>query len=254
MLPKTLRAVAAALMLAAAPAALPKDAGDYVTDLKDYVVSPLHWDAQNWRWAGDAALGIAAAYALDNTVRDHFVSGSVPAGQDPHSNRDAAPLALLTVGAFAMGVLTHDKALKSTGVDMGEAVVLATMSSYVFKTLAGRERPNETPLRSRFGHGGDGFPSGHTAAAFAAAQVFADRMPREQWGWRVLAYGLAGGTAYLRLDSNVHWFSDTVAGAALGMATGRFVSGRDEQRKSRVAFWVAPLDHGALVSFSVNTD
>lgn len=235
-------------------AANARTATDYATDVKDYVLSPLHWDDQDWHWAGVAALSVAGAYALDNKVRDHVLSSGVAPGQDPHSTRDAVPIALLTVGTFAVGALGHDPALRSTGVDMGEAIVLSTASAYVFKTLAGRERPNDTSSRGRFGHGGDGFPSGHTAAAFAAAQVFVDRLPREQWGWRVLAYGLAGGTAYLRLHSNVHWLSDTVAGAALGMATGRFVSGRDTDQRSRVSFWIAPADHGALLTFSVRTD
>jgi membrane-associated phospholipid phosphatase len=81
-------------------------------------------------------------------------------------------------------------------------------------------------------------------------------MPREAWGWRALAYGLAGATAYARLDGNVHWLSDTVAGAALGMATGRFVSGRHDgdARPQRVTMMVAPLDHGAMLNFSVRTD
>lgn len=250
---RTLRTAAFAMLFLTCATAEAKTAGEYATDLKDYVIAPLHWDEQDWRWAGITALGVAGAYSLDNTARDHFVKGGVPAGKDPHATRDAAPLALLTAGTFAMGVLNKDKALRGTSYDMAEGVVLSTMSAYVFKTIAGRERPNETASRSRFGHGGDGFPSGHTAAAFAAAQVFADEMPRDEWGWRVLAYGLAGATAYLRLDSNVHWLSDTVAGAALGMATGRFVSNRGDSSHSRVTYFVAPLDHGALLTFSVNT-
>ncbi len=249
------RLVVAAALVALAAVSAPataRSAGDYAADLKDYVVAPLHWDGHEWRWAGGAALSVAAAYSLDNSVRDHFAAGGVPAGEDPHSARDAAPLALLTVGSFAIGVLRHDKRLTNTGLDMGEAVVLGTLSSFAFKKLAGRERPNETSSRGSFGSGGDGFPSGHTTAAFAAAQVFADRMPRDQWGWSALAYGLAGATAYARLDSNVHWVSDTVAGAALGIATGRFVSGRGGPGHSRVQFWVAPLHHGALLTFAID--
>jgi membrane-associated phospholipid phosphatase len=158
------------------------------------------------------------------------------------------------VGTFAMGALRHDKLISSTGWDMGEAVVLGTLSATAFKTLTGRRRPNESALHGRFGQGGDSFPSGHVTAVFAAAQVFADEMPPEQWGWRVLAYGLAGATVYARLDSNVHWLSDTVAGAALGIATGRFISGRSQSSKSRVQLWVAPLDRGALLTFAIDTN
>jgi len=79
-------------------------------------------------------------------------------------------------------------------------------------------------------------------------------MPRDQWGWRVLAYSLAGATAYGRLDSNAHWLSDTVAGAALGISTGRFVSNRDPERKSRLSMYVAPWHGGARVQFVVDTN
>jgi membrane-associated phospholipid phosphatase len=52
----------------------------------------------------------------------------------------------------------------------------------------------------------------------------------------------------------MHWASDTVAGAALGIATGRFVAGRDEgSQHSRVSLWIQPLPGGAQLSFSVDT-
>ena len=231
-----------------------KSAGEYAGDLKDYVLSPLHWDEADWRWAGASAVGIAASYTLDNKVRDHFAKGASLTASDPHSTRDAAPLAVLLVGGFALGKLSADKKLSNLGIDMGEAVVLSTLSASAFKAIAGRQRPNKSASHSRFGSGGDSFPSGHVTAVFAAAQVFADRMPREDWGWRALAYGLAGATAYMRLDGNVHWFSDTIAGAALGIASGRFVAGRDRDPQSRVAYSVVPMDHGALLSFNVRLE
>jgi len=232
-----------------------KSAHDYLDDLGDYALAPLHWDAADWTRAGEAAVAIGAAYSADNRVRDHFVDGGVPAGQDPHAWRDAAPMLALAAGTFAIGKLHHDAATVSIGADMAEAGALGLLSSTALKFAAGRERPNETSSRSSWHEGGDGFPSGHVTAAFAVAQVFADRMPREQWGWRVLAYGLAGATAYARLDSNVHWMSDVVAGAALGLSTGRFVSGRAAAGPAgRVTLGVQPLDRGALLTVHVRTD
>jgi len=229
---------------------------DYLDDLGDYALAPLHWEAADWAWAGGAVATVAAAYSVDGRVREHFLDGGVPAGSDPHAWRDAAPLLALTAGTFAVGRLRHDDPTARIGLDMAEATALGLLSSSVLKFAAGRDRPNETASRSGWREGGDSFPSGHVTAAFAAAEVFADRMPREQWGWRALAYGLAGATAYARLDSNVHWLSDTVAGAALGIATGRFVSGRshDGGVEPRVSMSVAPLDHGALLTFHVRTD
>jgi membrane-associated phospholipid phosphatase len=231
-----------------------KSPSDYAVDLKDYVLAPIHWDSRDWRWAGGAVIASAAAYSLDHQVRDHFADAGARTSADPNRTRDATPIAVLLAGGFALGELGRNPSRAHLGMDMAESAALSLLSSTALKIIAGRERPFETASHERFRRGGDGFPSAHTAAAFAAAQVFAERMPREQWGWRLLAYGLAGATAYARLDSNVHWFSDTVAGAALGIATGRFVSGRGQNERPRVSYWVAPMDHGARVSFNVNMD
>ncbi|MEZ5514519.1 MAG: phosphatase PAP2 family protein [Steroidobacteraceae bacterium] len=241
------------LLVACANVAAAKSPREYATGVKDYALSPLHWDSRDWQWVGGAAAGIATAYSLDLRVRDHFVDGTVAPGQDPMQWRDAAPLAALTVGTYFVGRLRHDNGLTHTGTDMVEAVALSALSSLAIKTVVARTRPNETADRADWRNGGDSMPSLHVSAAFAAARVFADRMPREQWGWRMLAYGLAGATAYARLDSNVHWLSDTVAGATLGLATGRFVSGRGAESHSPVSMMIVPVDHGALLTFSLDS-
>jgi membrane-associated phospholipid phosphatase len=234
-----------------------KSPHDYLDDLGDYALAPLRWDSADWSRAGVAAGGIALAYAADDDVRRHFTAGGARAGRDPHAWRDAAPLLALTAGTYALGRLRHDDAGTRLGLDMAEAGVFGLLSANALKFVAGRARPNESDRRSDWREGGDSFPSGHVTAAFAVAQVFADGMPREQWGWRVLAYGLAGATAYARLDGNVHWLSDTVAGAAIGLATGRFISRRGEAADAtapRVAVSVAPLGGGAMLSFQLRTD
>ena len=246
----TLTAIAL-LQLAIGSVASAKSPGDYAEDARDYVLAPLHWDARDWQWAAVAAAGTVAAYSADVRVRNHFAADGAAPGADPHSLRDAAPLAALTLGTYALGRWRRDDGLANTGRDMVEAVVLGGLSSVVLKSVTGRDRPNDTADRSRWREGGDSFPSMHVTAAFAAAQVFVDRMPHEQWRWRMLGYGLAGATMYGRLDSNVHWLSDTVAGAALGIATGRFVSGRDDKKPNKISMAIVPLDRGALLTFSL---
>jgi len=230
-----------------------KSAAEYWDDAKDYVASPFHWDGRDWLMAGGTAAGIALASTADSSVRDHFAPAGEPAPGST-SKRDSVPLILMLGGTFATGLLRSDDKLKGTGWDMGEAVVLSGVSAQVFKLAFGRLRPSETTSPDHWGEGGASFPSGHVTAAFAAAQVFADEMPRDQWGWRVLAYTLAGATAYGRMEGNAHWLSDTVAGAALGISTGRFVSNRDEDRKSRLSVFVSPWHGGAMVQFVVDTN
>lgn len=230
-----------------------KTAGDYATDAKDYVLSPLHWSAEDWEWAAGAAASTAAAYSMDQRIRDHYAD-SAPAGKgDPHSLRDAGPVAALTLGTLALGYFRHDEEQKSTGMDMVEATALGSLSSFALKQAIGRARPHDTGQRADWFQGGDSFPSGHATAAFAAAEVFADSRPSGEWHWRALAYTLAAATAYARVHDNMHWTSDVVAGAALGIATGRFVAGRTEKTPGEhVSLSFEPLPGGGMLRFSVD--
>lgn len=236
-----------------APQAHSKTAEDYLTEVKDYAAAPLHWDAEEWQWAAGATAAVASAYALDNRVRERFADAQTRPTGDPHSLRDAAPTIALTLGTLAFGALRHDEPTYRTGYDMVEAVGLGSLSAFVLKNATGRARPDSTTDRAAWGTGGDSFPSGHVTAAFAAAEVFAESRPPDEWRWRILAYSLACATAYARVNGNMHWTSDTVAGAALGIATGRFVAARgDEKWHSHVSAWIQPLPGGAMLSFSVD--
>lgn len=74
----------------------------------------------------------------------------------------------------------------------------------------------------------------------------------DRWLRRVVGYGMASATMYLRLRDNQHWFSDTVAGAALGIATGRFTTHRRLQRAHDWNLTIMPSDYGGLkLSFSM---
>jgi membrane-associated phospholipid phosphatase len=64
------------------------------------------------------------------------------------------------------------------------------------------------------------FPSGHSAAAFAFATAISRDSP-----WLAIAIQfLAGGVAYSRVHTGVHYPGDTVAGALIGAGTGQAVS------------------------------
>lgn len=243
----------------AAGAAEQFDVHTVLEDAKLYVTAPVNWDREDWLYFGGALAAIGASHAFDGRVRDHFATGSVAVlnGKDPNSVRDAIPAALLVAGTFGYAVLTDDADGHVETYTMLEAAGFSAATSEVLKYAAGRERPNQTTSPNTWRAGGSSFPSLHASAAFAIGTVLAESGNDEyRWVRRVLGYGVAAGTVYLRLHDNVHWLSDTVAGSAIGISTAHFTMNRRKQRDERdeeSGSWsIAPTDHGgAMLSYTV---
>lgn len=89
------------------------------------------------------------------------------------------------------------------------------------------------------------FPSGHAAAAWAAASVV-----ERHFGYRMAlpTIVIASYVATSRLHENVHFLSDVVMGSAIGAATGWTVVGR--HGRSSYAFTPVPIRGGLAMQFS----
>jgi len=235
-----------------AQAVQPREA---LEDAKLYFTAPMRWDSRDWLEFGGTLVAVGAVHAFDDDVRDHFAGDSLDGldGQDPNSSEDALPTAVLLAGTWLLaGISDSPGGWREVG-SMVEAAAFTAVSTEVLKFSLGRQRPNETTDSSSWFDGGDSFPSMHTSLAFAVGTVFAESgNDRYRWLRRIVGYGVAGATAYVRLDHNVHWASDVAAGAALGLATARFTMNRREDSADRTSVTVRPAEGGGvMLAFSM---
>jgi hypothetical protein len=250
-----LLAAASCAVLGAVPIAARADDSFVKSAFEDtrlYFTAPLRWDQEDWIAFGAALAAVGAAHEFDDKVRSHFATGSkaVLNGEDRNSLRDAAPAAALIAGTGLYSVFIRDvDGYKETWA-LVEAGLLSGTTAEVLSLAAGRERPDATLSPNQWRQGGDSFPSLHVTTAFAIGTVFAESGNDEyRWIRRIIGYGVAGATGYVRINENVHWLSDTVAGAALGIATARFVLNRQDSA-SHVTLQFAPVKDGWRLSYS----
>jgi hypothetical protein len=224
-------------------------------DTQLYFTAPLRWDEEDWLYFGGALVAIGASHEFDRRVRDHFATGSnaILNGADKNSLRDALPAVGLIAGTGIYAAFIRDPDGYQETWSLFEAGMFSTVTAEALSYAAGRERPDATTSPNQWRDGGDSFPSVHTSAAFAIGMVFAESGNDEyRWIRRIVGYGIAGATGYIRVRDNVHWLSDTVAGAALGIATARFVLNRRES-DSHSSVQLLPAKDGWRLSYTVQT-
>src|SRR5712691_8086565 len=137
------------------------------------------------------------------------------------------PAAFLVVGHFR-----HDSYSEQTALLAGEAYANSAIVDIVMKVSTRRLRPSDIAPNGNFSDTffsspkalsgiNTSFPSGHAAAAFSIATVFAHRYRRHRWvPW--VAYGVAGAISFSRVTTQAHFPSDVFLGAALGFTITEF--------------------------------
>jgi undecaprenyl-diphosphatase len=137
---------------------------------------------------------------------------------------------------------------------MLEAAGLSSVTAYALKYAGGRERPDQTSDPNQWRKsGGNSFPSVHATAAFAIGTVLAESGNDDyRWVRRFLGYGLGAATGYERLKHKAHWLSDTVAGAALGIASAHFAMNRGDRTDEQTGLRLVPVERGAMLTYGVS--
>ena len=219
-----------------------------LNDTMGVVSSPWRWTPEDWsRLAIGSAAVLGTAMLLDRPVQKAVV-------RDPNAfltrwSNNLAPIGnkysfVAAGGFYVFGLIAKDDEARATGADTLASLGVTGLALIPLKYGIGRARPDENlgarsfkTLSSR-----DSFPSGHTAFAFAAAAAFTEHYS-ETWV-QVTAYGLATLTGLSRMEQNVHWASDVVAGALIGTTIGKLVTRMNQTRRfgqqSRVRFVLEP--------------
>lgn len=216
---------------APSPSAAAPAAGEGLrSDLRAFVLLPRTASAHAWSDLGLGMLAVGAVAAFDQNLES-----SVDASETASSERlarDLRPLGqegglALMAGAWGLGQATHHERVARIGEDGLEASFLsAGIVVPALKALSGRSRPrNGEDSRSfHLFSGGESFPSGEAAQAFAIASVVATHAQR-RWV-KAAAYGLAATVALGRTEVDAHWTSDILAGGLIGAGIGRWVAHR----------------------------
>jgi membrane-associated phospholipid phosphatase len=197
------------------------------------------------------AAGTAALLPLDASItklarssglqRSDFLRGGARA-----FNTLGDPGAVIVAGgSYIVGRVAHSEHLADLGFHAVEALVVSGAATGLVKGITGRQRPyvddrdaDDFTLGRGFSSGArTSFPSGHTTAAFAVASVVAAET-RHWWPGAShvvvpLLYGGAGLVGLARVYDARHWTSDVVLGAAIGIASGRWVVRRGHAPRTR---------------------
>ena len=128
----------------------------------------------------------------------------------------------LAVGVpTAMGIyalIRKDEPLLKEAIYIGTSVIEAVGLTYGLKYTFDRQRPYEkypAIIRPIEPEDSPSFPSGHTAAAFSLATSLSITYPK----WYVIAPSAvwACGVGFARINQGVHYPSDVLTGAAIGV-------------------------------------
>jgi len=127
----------------------------------------------------------------------------------------AVPVSLLTAG-----FIENNPGLKRKAYTVFGGIVVEIIISESLKSAINRKRPAEDypleifPYRDMHGRS---FPSGHTSMAFATATSLS--LQFKKWYVVVPAYLWAGSVGYSRMYLGVHYPTDVLAGAIVGVGS-----------------------------------
>ena len=149
----------------------------------------------------------------------------------------------LAAATYAL-VIKDYQGLGQLAIGTGSTLAVTFARKLTFSAF-GRSHPNAVAISKRPDSGAyDGFPSGHTSSAFAAAG-FMQR--RYGWKWGVPTIALASLVGISRVVAKRHTVTQVIAGAILGFGLSSIVSSKYMNENTNIMLDVdsKPLENGA---------
>ncbi len=206
-----------------------------------------------WVILGIGAASALAVHPIDDDVNAHLVGKTgwarvwTPGKYIGAAYTQAgAAIGLYAIGRYLVPPDAANPVVEGTsprtnkwshmGFDLLRAQIVAQTVVQATKFAARRDRPTGVCCS---------FPSGHAAAAWAAASVIERHL-----GYRMAlpTIAIASYVATSRLHENVHFLSDVLMGSAVGVASGWTVVGR--HGRSSYAFTPVPVRGGLAMQIS----
>ena len=209
----------------------------------DFVAFPKR--RSTWTILGIGAAAALAVHPADDYVESHIVGNEAAnnffsLGQWVGSAyvQFGSAVGLWAVGRYVVAPAdggSRTNKYSEVGFDLLRAQILSGVIVQGIKHTVRRDRPSGACCA---------FPSGHSAAAFAAAAVLERHL-----GYRLSWPALAAATyvATSRLVDNRHFVSDVVFGAAVGTASGWTVVGT-RGRKHPIVIQPVPVKGGMMIA------
>jgi len=205
------------------------DVRDFFKVGGDIFSAPAHFDKNDiLNLSGTFAI-TGSAFLIDEEIKgisqsnkSSFLDGLFEIDRYYHWETMAISMA----GIYIYGLASDDQDVRNLAVQLSESVIYSSLLNLTIKFIAGRARPymdigntDFEPFNFTWEH--SSIPSGHTTLGFAYSTVMADVYNNFFWkfGW----YSAAVLVGLARIYHGVHWFSDTILGAAIGYFVGRFV-------------------------------
>ncbi|MEW5701842.1 MAG: phosphatase PAP2 family protein [Candidatus Zixiibacteriota bacterium] len=223
------------------------------------LTSPVRWGGRDrQRFSLLTATVVSVGFA-DQPIRilsqrnrtrtvDHVVEAVEPLGA-------GYAVGALGGGFFMAGAMLADSQATAVAWDgLASMLIASQIITPALKEAVGRYRPFQSLDADKFDpfSGHSSFPSGHATRAFSVASVIAAHY--DPLWVKATAYGLTGMVAFARVNRNVHFASDVVAGSLIGTTVGRAVVHRGQRRETetasrpRITSWFFSDGSGVIVT------